>query len=55
MMITDTTQCSNNPAKGALNGLLLAQNREKGRIPSRPNSCTTTMWWRSIVVIELAT
>lgn len=38
MMTTETTQCSKRPASGALKGLLLAQNRENGRIPSRPNS-----------------
>ena len=38
MMITETTQCSNRPAKGALKGLLLAKKPENGRIPSRPSS-----------------
>jgi hypothetical protein len=38
MMITDTSQCSNRPMNGALRGLLLAHNFEKGRIPSRPTS-----------------
>lgn len=41
MMIIDTTQCSNRPAAGELNGRLLAQILEKGRTPSRPNSWTT--------------
>lgn len=41
MMMIETTQCSNRPAKGALNGLLLAQNLENGKMPSRPSSCTT--------------
>jgi len=40
-MITETSQCSKRPMKGALRGLLLAQRRENGRIPSRPISCTT--------------
>lgn len=39
-MMTDTSQCSKRPANGALKGLLLAQKREKGRMPSRPSSCT---------------
>lgn len=38
MMMTETTQCSKRPAKGALKGLLLAKNPENGRIPSRPSS-----------------
>jgi len=41
MMMTETSQCSNKPMNGALRGLLLAQRREKGSIPSRPISCTT--------------
>lgn len=44
MVMTETSQCSKRPAKGALNGLLLAKNREKGRIPSRPISCTRRPW-----------
>jgi hypothetical protein len=40
MIMTDTSQCSKRPASGALNGRLLAQKPEKGRIPSRPSSCT---------------
>lgn len=40
MIITETTQCSKRPAAGDLKGLLLAQNLEKGRTPSRPSSCT---------------
>jgi hypothetical protein len=42
MMITETSQCSKRPMKGALRGLLLAQRRENGRMPSRPISCTTS-------------
>jgi hypothetical protein len=41
MITTDTTQCSKRPMNGVLKGLLLAQSRENGRIPSRPISCTT--------------
>lgn len=40
-MITDTSQCSKRPMNGVLKGLLLAQSRENGKIPSRPISCTT--------------
>jgi hypothetical protein len=42
-MITETSQCLKRPASGALNGLLLAQKRENGRIPSRPSSWTTIL------------
>ena len=41
MRMTETAQCSKSPARGALKGLLLAQNRENGNTPSRPSSCTT--------------
>lgn len=41
-MITDTSQCSNSPINGVLRGLLLAQSRENGKIPSLAISCTTT-------------
>ena len=44
MIITDTTQCWKRPASGALNGLLLAQKRDHGRMPSRPSSCTRRPW-----------
>lgn len=36
-----TNHCSNNPARGAPNGLLLAKNLEKGMMPSWPRACTT--------------
>ena len=38
MMITETSQCSKRPTKGALRGLLEARRREKGKMPSRPIS-----------------
>jgi hypothetical protein len=38
IVITDTSQCSKRPMNGALKGLLLAQRRDQGRIPSRPIS-----------------
>lgn len=41
---TETNQCSKRPARGALNGLLEAQRRENGRMPSRPISCTNRPW-----------
>lgn len=41
MIMTDTSQCSKRPMNGAFNGLLLAQRRDHGMIPSRPISCTT--------------
>lgn len=41
MIITETAQCKNSPANGALNGLFDAKNDENGRTPSRPSSCTT--------------
>lgn len=41
MNATDTRYCVNNPASGALNGLLDAKKAEKGRRPSRPSSWTT--------------
>lgn len=41
IIMTETSQCSQRPMKGALNGLLLAHNRDNGRMPSRPISWTT--------------
>lgn len=41
IMMIETTQCSNRPAAGEWNGLLLAQSLEKGKTPSRPSSWTT--------------
>ena len=40
-MMTETSQCSKRPIKGAFSGLLLAHSLENGRIPSRPISWTT--------------
>ena len=34
----DTIYCVKRPAKGALNGLLLAKKEAYGKTPSRPNS-----------------
>jgi hypothetical protein len=48
MMMTETTQCSNSPAAGELNGRLLAKNLEKGRTPSRPSSWTTMYGQREL-------
>ena len=38
MATTETNQCRESPAAGALNGLLDAQNFENGRTPILPSS-----------------
>lgn len=40
-MIELMAHCQKSPENGALNGLLLANHSEQGRIPSRPSSWTT--------------
>jgi len=39
--VHETMYWANRPAKGALNGLLLAKNTAYGRMPSRPSSWIT--------------
>lgn len=41
MMMTETSQCSKRPIKGAFNGLFEARIFPQGIIPSRPISWTT--------------
>jgi hypothetical protein len=38
MKVQETMYCVNRPAKGVLNGILLAKNEVYGRMPSRPSS-----------------
>ncbi len=41
MNIVEKNQFAASPARGALNGLLLAKNHDNGITPSRPSSCMT--------------
>ncbi len=44
MNIVEKNQFVASPARGALNGLLLAKNHDNGITPSRPSSCMTRNW-----------